>query len=186
RVELQNDIENVMKLSDGFTISNINMNTNQVESFAYPDFAKVGQYIPPIVEGEAYPNPIWGQIGTPLSELAFASDFSQNSGILTPITIETIAGRDTLVVEWRFSESSELSWKMWIDTQKGIILKLQEFNKEGGNIVQGERIVSSITFDQTFDENLFVTPTNFQTAVNPTQIGSVPVVTEASSISEEE
>ncbi len=186
RVELQSATDNLLKISDGFMISNINLNANQLEEYAYPDFAKVGQYIPPIIQGESYPNPIWGQIGTPLSQLAFTSDYAQNQGVFTALGNENIAGRDTLIVEWRFSANSQPSWKMWIDTQKGIILKLQEFGKESGNVLQSERAIENIVFDQTFDSSLFIAPTNFQTAAAPTQAEAMPVVTESSSTSEEE
>lgn len=97
-----------MKLSDGSIVHHINLNSGQAETSAYPDFARVGQYVPPMVEGQAYPNPMWGQIGTPLSQLAFPSDYSQNKGIFTALGVDTIAGRETLIVEWRYSDPASL------------------------------------------------------------------------------
>ena len=183
---VSNSDEKFLKFSDGENIYNINLNSGQVETLSYPDFARVGQYVPPLIEGEAHPNPIGAQIGTPLSQLAFPSDYAQNKGIFKPLGMDTVAGRETLIVEWQYSEYSLPSWKMWIDTQTAVILKLQEFGKEGSSILQGERVVNQIIFDQVFDSSLFVIPSDVPLVFVPTQIGSNPVVTESGPMSEQE
>ncbi|MDO8755470.1 MAG: hypothetical protein Q7J80_16350, partial [Anaerolineales bacterium] len=189
KVELNgiaNSTDMFLKFSDGSNIYNVNLNTGQVESYAYPDFARVGQYVPPIIEGEAHPNPIWGQIGSPLSQLAFPSDYAQNTGIFKPVGMEPIAGRESLMVEWQFSENSVPSWKMWLDTQTAVMLKLQEFGKDGSGKLEGERVVVNITFHQIMDPSIFAMPSGLPQAVNPTQVGSMPVVTESSPASKGE
>jgi hypothetical protein len=183
RVELEgvvNSADKFMKFSDGATVYSVNLNTNQVEQSAYPDFARVGQYIPPVAAGTAYPNPIWGQIGTPLSQLAFSSDYAQNEGIFTPLGMETVAGREALIVEWKFSENSAPSWKMWLDVQTAVILKLEEYGKDGGGRLEGERVVESIAFHQAMDPSVFTLPPDLPQAAVPTQVGSAPLVTESS------
>jgi hypothetical protein len=189
RVELNgvlNSTDKFLKFSDGKNIYNVNLNIGHIESFPYPDFARVGQYIPPTVEGEAYPNPIWGQIGSPLSQLAFSSDYAQNKGTFTPVAMEAIAGREALIVEWQFSENSTPSWKLWLDSQTAVILKLQEFGKDANDRLEGERVVESIAFHQTMDPSMFVLPPDLVQAAGPTQAGSVPVVTESGPMSAEE
>lgn len=185
KVELNgitNSTDKFLKLSDGSNIYNINLNSGHVESYAYPDFARVGQYVPPIIEGEAYPNPIWGQIGSPLSQLAFSSDYAQNKGIFKPLGMDTVAGREALIVTWQFSENSVPSWKMWLDTQTAVMLKLEEFGKDGSGTLVGERVVDNISFHQIIDPSIFAMPSGLPQVVNPTQAGSMPVVTESSSI----
>ncbi|MBK9600955.1 MAG: PD40 domain-containing protein [Anaerolineales bacterium] len=175
-----NTSQKVLKLIDGTNIYDADLTLGQVQTFPIPDFIRVGQYIPPLVEGEAHPNPIWGQLGTPLSLLAFASDFSQNGGVFKPISIETIAGREALVVEWTYSGNVFSSLKMWVDAQTGILLKLQEFNKNGSGQLEGERVVEHISFDVTFDDSVFMLPAGLQQAGLPNaEAGSVPVVTES-------
>jgi Tol biopolymer transport system component len=189
RVELNgvlNSTDKFLKFSDGTNIYNVNLNIGHIESFSYPDFARVGQYIPPTVEGEAYPNPIWGQIGSPLSQLAFSSDYAQNKGTFTPVGMEAIAGREALIVEWQFSENSTPSWKLWLDSQTAVILKLQEFGKDASDRLEGERVVESITFHQTMEPSMFVLPPDLVQAAGPTQAGSVPVVTGSGPMSAEE
>jgi Tol biopolymer transport system component len=181
-----NSTDQSLKISDGLTIYNINLNTGQIESYSYPDFARVGQYIPPIVAGEAYGNPIWGQIGTPLSELSFSSDYSQNAGLFKPVGMEIIAGRKALIVEWRFSEERLPSWKMWLDSETAVLLKLQDFGKNGGENLEGERVVTNISFEQRFDPAVFTLPTDLPQAVDPTPVGSMPVVMESHERSEVE
>ena len=184
KVELNgitNSTDKFLKFCDGSKVYNTNLNNGQVESYDYPDFARVGQYIPPMIEGEAYPNPIWGQIGSPLSQLAFPSDYAQNKGIFKPVGMEPIAGREALIVTWQFSENSVPSWKMWLDTQTGVMLKLQEFGKDGSGKLEGERVVVNITFNQIMDPSVFTMPSDLTLGVNPAQIGSImPVVTKSS------
>lgn len=178
KVELNgitNSTDKFLKFSDGSNIYNIHLNFGQIESYAYPDFARVGQYIPPIIEGEAYPNPIWGQIGSPLSQLAFSSDYAQNKGIFKSVGMDIIAGREALIVEWQFGENSALSWRMWLDTQTAVMLKLQDFGKDGSGKLEGERVVVNITFHQAIDPSIFAMPSDLP------QVGSMPVVTESSS-----
>ncbi|MBI5965872.1 MAG: PD40 domain-containing protein [Chloroflexi bacterium] len=185
KVEL-NGAEKQTKTSNGTSVYNLNVNSGQSEVFLYPAFARVGQYIPPLVEGEAHPNPIWAQIGTPLSQLAFSSDYAQNRGIFKPVEISSAAGRETLVVEWMFSENSFISWRMWLDTQTAVILKLQEFGKDGNGSLQGERTVTQVIYDQTFAASLFALPGDSSNGTGNDSVAAVPVVTESGPMSEEE
>ena len=175
-----------LKASDGVNIINVNIKTGETQNSTYPDSAKVQGYIPPLQPGTAYPNPIWGQIGTPLSQLAFPSDFAQNEGAFKAVGIETIAKREALIVEWTFASNSLPSFKMWLDSATGVILKLQEFGKEGGVTVIGERVVRSISYNENFEASLFVRPDNIPEFVSPTQVGSEPVVTGSGPTSEED
>jgi hypothetical protein len=189
RVELtgvSNSTDNVLKLSDGTTIYNINPNSNLAEQMPYPEFARVGQYVPPVQVGVAYPNPIWGQIGTPLSEMAFSANFAQNVGTFVPLDMDTVAGRETLIVEWTHSDNDEPSWKLWLDTQTAVILKMQQFGKQGGGALEGERVVDLVVFDPIFDSSIFIPPPGLAQPVNPTPADSKPVVTESGPMSEEE
>ena len=185
KVELNGIVNNsnrIIKLSDGVTVYDVNVVTNQVQTFQYPDSARVGQYVPPLVEGEAHPNPIWGQIGTPLSNLAFASDYSQAAGIFTPVVIESIAGREALAVNWTSSGNALPSLKLWVDTQLGIVLKLQQFSKDGSGVLESESVLNSIVINPVFDNTVFALPTEYQVVMSaPTnQVETIPFVTESS------
>jgi hypothetical protein len=180
RVELSGDTENTLKLSDGSTIYNVNLNSMLAEQSAYPDFARVGQYVPPVQAGMAYPNPIWGQIGTPLSEMAFPANYAQNDGTFTPLGMDSVAGRPALIVAWTFNGNPSPSWKAWLDTQTAVILKIQEFGKDGGNTLQGERIVETILFDAAIDASVFTPPAGMVQSGNPVPAESNPVLTESS------
>ena len=182
-----NAADKIVKFSDGTNINNVNLNSGLVETSSYPDFARVGQYIPPVSADTAYPNPMWGQMGTPLSEMAFSANYAQGAGTFKPLKLETIAGRETLVVEWTRASESQPSFKAWLDTSTAVILKLQEFGvKDGTGELQGERVVSQVIYNQTFDPSLFTMPADFTPAVMPTQVGSLPVETGSGSTSEKE
>lgn len=185
---LTNNPNRIIKASDGVNVYDVNVVTNQIQMFAYPDSARVGQYVPPLVEGEAYPNPIWGQIGTPLSNLAFASDYSQSKGTFAPVAVESIAGRESLVVNWTYAESTSPALKLWIDTKIGILLKLQQFSKDGSGVLEMESVVNSISFDPVFEAAVFALPSEYQAAISTPvdQLGTIPFVTESSPQTEEE
>jgi Tol biopolymer transport system component len=168
--------QRTLKLSDGQKMYNVNLVTGQTETTDLPEFAHAGQYIPPVQEGVASPNPLWGQIGTPLSEMAFSADFAQNKGTFKPLSLETIAGRETLVVEWTYVSNSLPSFKAWLDTRTAVILKLQEFAKEGGTVLQGERVVNNVAYNESFEASLF-DPASLPKFAEPTQIGSQPFIT---------
>ena len=175
-----------LKASDGVNIIEVNLKTGETLNSTYPDSARISGYIPPLQAGVANPNPIWGQMGTRISQLAFPSDFAQNGGTFKAIGIDTIAARETLIVEWTFASNTLPSFKAWLDTATGIILKLQEFGKEGGTTVIEERVVRSISFNENFEASLFVRPDNIPEFVSPTQVGSQPVVPGSGSTSEED
>ncbi len=190
KVELDgviNAADRIVKFSDGMMIYNLNLNSGLVESASFPDFARVGQYVPPVGEGVAYPNPIWGQMGTPLSEMAFSSNFAQGGGTFKAVSLETIAGRETLIVEWTPPSQTQVAYKFWLDTRTAVILKMQEFGvMDGTGALQGERVVARIAYNQIFDANIFTMPSDFQQAVIPTRVGSQPIETGSDSMSDKE
>lgn len=188
KVELNgvtNASDKIVRFSDGTTVYNLNLVSGLTETSAYPDFARVGQYVPPVSEGVAYPNPIWGQMGTPLSEMAFSSNFAQGGGTFKALNLETIAGRETLIVEWTPPSQTQVAYKFWLETRTAVILKMQEFGvKEGTGTLQGERVIAEITYNQIFDSNVFTMPSDFEQAVMPTQVGSQPIETGSTSVEE--
>jgi len=145
------------KAGDGVTILNIDLKNGQIQSQPMPDFER-GAYVPRLEAGVVYPQPLWGQIGTPISQMAFASDYAQNQGVFKPLQIDQIAGREALLVEWTFSGNNLPSWRMWLDTQTAVILKLQSFGKAGGAVLQSEQRLNQVIFDAVMDDSLFVQP----------------------------
>lgn len=147
--------------SDGMSILEIDLLSGQSQSRPLPDFAKVGQFIPTPASDSAYPQPLWGQMGTPLSQLAFTSDFAQSDGIFQPVGMELIHGREALVVDWTFAENQLPSWRMWLDTNTAVILRMQTFDKEGGNTVRSQAVIDQIDFDDVFADSLFGPPSSW-------------------------
>jgi hypothetical protein len=131
------------------------LKNGQNQSRPLPDFAKASGYVPPSEPGVAYPNPIWGQIGTPLSELVFSADRAQNQGTFQPVRLESVAGRQTLAVEWTYVQNQLPSFKAWLDVETGVILRIQEFGKGGGEQVQSDRVVDQVAYDTPMNEGLF-------------------------------
>lgn len=165
-----------LKVSDGVNIHDANLKTGELVTTQFSEGARVGGFVPQLQAGTASPNPIWGQIGTQLSQLAFPSDLAQGQGEFKSSGIDFVADRRSLVVEWTLAGNSLPSFKAWLDTSTGVILKLQEFGKEGGSTVIGERIIRSIYYNETFEASLFEKPSVNPVAAMPTPFGSDPLV----------
>jgi hypothetical protein len=144
--------------SDGMSILEMDLPSGQSQSRPLPDFVKAGQFVPTPQPDTAFPQPLWRQIGTPLSQLAFTSDFAQSAGTFVPVTTESVAGRQALVVDWTFAQNQLPSWRMWLDTNTGVILKMQTYDKQGGDTVRSEAVVNQISFDDVFADALFKNP----------------------------
>ena len=155
------------KASDGMSVLEIGLKTGQSQTYPLPELGTEKQFVPAWEPGFAYPQPLWGQIGTPLSQLAFTSDFAQNEGTFKSLGIERIAGREALIVEWTYVQNELPSWRMWLDVETAVTLKMQTFDKTGGDTVGSEVVVNEIRYDDVFADPLFRAP------VAPPQFGDV-------------
>jgi WD40 repeat protein len=143
------------KVCDGITILEMSLPSGASQSRPLPEFAKTSQFVPPLEPEHAYLNPIWGQIGTPLSELVFSADRAQNDGTFEPVAIESVAGRQVLAVEWTYIENELPSFRAWLDVETAVILKIQDFGKGGGEEVGSERVVNRVAYDAPLGNDLF-------------------------------
>jgi len=149
------DAADTFKVSDGLTILEMDLTTGKSQSRPLPEFTRESHFVPPLEPDVSYPNPLWGQIGTPLSELIFSADRAQSQGTFKPVAIEFIAGRQALVVEWTYRENQHPSSRAWLDVETAVILKLQEFGKGGGGDLQSVRVVNQVVYDAPINDNLF-------------------------------
>ncbi|MBI3175720.1 MAG: PD40 domain-containing protein [Chloroflexi bacterium] len=149
----------VFKASDGENILTIDLKSGATDTSQMSPGANQPQYVPPLEPGTAYPNPLWGQIGEPLAQLAFPSDFAQNQGTFKPVGMETLLDRTVIAVEWTYANAQNPSFRAWLDLQTGVILKMQNYGKEGGTLVETELTVNQIAFDVAMDSALFSAPT---------------------------
>ena len=152
------EIAEKFKASDGTNILEMDLKTGQSQSYPLPEFAKVTQFVPTLEPGFAYPQPLWGQMGTQLSQLAFSSDLAQNEGIFKPVATEFVADRETVVVDWTFIENDLPSWRLWLDVETAVILKMQTYAKSGGDVIQSEAVVNEVIYDDLFADSLFRAP----------------------------
>ena len=143
------------KVSDGVTILEMDLTNGQSQSRPFPESARIAHYVPPLEPGTSYPNPMWGQIGTPLSELIFSADRAQSQGTFKPVAVEIISGRKAVAVEWTYINNQNPSFRAWLDIETAVILRLQEYGKSGGDEIQSERVVSQVIYDAPMDESLF-------------------------------
>jgi hypothetical protein len=134
------------KVSDGVSILDMNLKTGETQMSAMPQGLS-GQFVSQPAGDVASPNPLWGQIGERLAEMALSSDYAQNDGTYQPVAIEMVAGRQALVMDWTYVQNSLPSWRLWLDVQTAVILKMQEFGKGGGDKAQSEIDVTNVQYD---------------------------------------
>lgn len=147
-----------LKASDGTSVLEMDLKSGQSQSYPLPEFAQQQQFVPTLTPGHAYPQPLWGQMGTQLSQLAFTSDFAQNEGTFKPVATEFVAERETVVVEWTYIQNELPSWRMWLDAETAVILKMKTFGKGGGETVQTEAVVNQVVYSESFADALFRAP----------------------------
>jgi hypothetical protein len=136
------------KACDGTSILSIDLKTGQSQSNPLPQFAQD----PAPVAGQ---DMLWGQIGTPLSEIALSANYGASGGQFVPVRLDKVAGRPALVVDWLSDGASLPAFRAWLDVETGVILELQEFAKGGGDKLQGERLVNQVIYDAPFADSLF-------------------------------
>lgn len=170
---------NYFKASDGVTIYEMDLKTGQTQTYNMAPMPAQPQYVPTLEAGSASPNPLWGQMGAPLGQLAYPSDFAQNQGTFKPVGTETILDRPTLIVEWTYVDNALPSFRAWLDVQTGVMLKKQDFGKGGGETLESEMTLTKDVFDATFAPELFGAPTEIprfadpnEMALNPLQMGA--------------
>ena len=119
-------VAETFKACNGLTILEIDLKSGQSQSRSLPTFAQD----PAPVPGQ---DMLWGQIGTPLSEIALSADYSGASGgEFAPMNLDTVAGRQTLVVEWTQADNSLPSFRAWVDVETGVILEIPGIWQGGG------------------------------------------------------
>jgi hypothetical protein len=144
--------------SDGVTVLEMDLLSGQSQSRPLPDFAKVGQFVPTREPDHTYPQPLWGQIGTIVSQLAFPSDLAQMDGTFKPAGMEFVADREALIVDWTEKGFEYPAWRMWLDVRTAVILKMQSFQLGTSDVVWSEAVVNRVSFDDVFADSLFGIP----------------------------
>jgi hypothetical protein len=147
------------RASDGTTILEMDLKTGQSQSSSLPSFVKTNpQFVPTLEPDTAYPQPLWGQMGSPLGEMAYPSDFAQSEGRFVPVAIEVIAGRQALAVQWTRLNTELPAFQAWLDLETAVILKMQSFGKAGGEEITSLSTLDQLVFDSYLPDSLFEKP----------------------------
>lgn len=149
-------------VSDGQTVRRLDVTSGQISGETLPAEARRAFIPPEAASDSVVPHPLAEAIGSPLAEQLFASVFGQRRGTFTAQTLDVIAGRDALVVDWAPPQGSRTD-RLWVDVQTGVVLRWQNFGKSGGERVEQDIIVNAIQYDAEFASELF----NQQLLVEP-------------------
>ena len=99
-----------------------------------------------------------GGIPSQLNNLIFPTKFAVRGGEFRAFKTEVIAGRQTVVFAWADDQNHVID-RFWIDAEKCVVLRWvhlpREFADASGKIVPSEITITSIVFDEVFEDNLF-------------------------------
>ena len=101
------------------------------------------------------PYPLAGMLGTPLADLLFPTALAQRNGEFQVVGQADFAGRKAIVVLWANQPGGLIVDQMWIDAETGIILRLINYGKPGGESISSEMYFSSLLIDPTLPELAF-------------------------------
>jgi len=142
------------EVSDGQTVRRLDVSTGQISGETLPAAARQ-VFIPPEAVGDSVvDHPLARAINSPLADQLFSSLFGQRRGVFTAQTLDVIAGRDALVVDWAPPQGSRVD-RLWVDVQTGVVLRWQNFGKTGGERIEQDIIVNAIQYDAEFPSELF-------------------------------
>ena len=115
-----------------------------------------GNYSPPALPSDSVnPHPFGSFMGPIPGEFIFSTGLAQRSGEFRPVGSETVAGRETLILEYFRYPDMPVFDRLWIDAQTGVILRFVSFGKPPGGPLDTEVLVNAIEYDLAFGEAVF-------------------------------
>ncbi len=148
-------------VSDGETVRRLEVESGQISGNTLS--AQVRQaFIPPAVSTVIVEHPLQAYISSPLAAQLLSTTFGQRSGKFTAQSMDVVAERNTLVVDWNNAQNDRVD-RLWVDAVTGVVLRWQNFGKNGGVAVASDYAVTAVQFDaefpsELFDQQLLTTP----------------------------
>lgn len=106
-----------------------------------------------------YRHPMGSAISSPAADLIYPAGLVQRHGEYTLVEKTEILGRSAWIVDWvRQDNLGEVFMKerFWVDSETGIVLKLQRFHGENFDTVLEEIEFKHIAIDEPVDPQVFV------------------------------
>jgi hypothetical protein len=93
-----------------------------------------------------------------LRNVIFPEIIAYRGGSFRTMNTETIAGRTTIVVNW-MNDQGRLIDRLWIDAEKGVILRwqhlIEEYPDAQGRVTPSEILITAIAYDVDFSATTF-------------------------------
>jgi len=143
-----------LTVANGAQIRMFDIRTGQAETQTQMLVAPGGFNPSAVVSDSIVPHPLAGQIGTRLASLVFSTELAQRGGSYVAASMDTVAGRSALVVDWYRQEGVRPS-RYWVDVETGVILHAEEFGKAGSEEIESEVLVQQVVYDGEFAPDSF-------------------------------
>jgi DNA-directed RNA polymerase specialized sigma24 family protein len=93
----------------------------------------------------------------PLASLAYpgTGGWMLPGGVFETVAFDRVAGRRALVVDWRHPLTGERNYRLWLDADTAVVLRLQEYGGGDGQTLVREVLVNEARFDGSFPPALF-------------------------------
>ena len=147
-----------LSVSDGLNAYQINLQTGQTETYSATSYDRAIYATSESVGDVISPHPLAGSLGYPVGGALFPIELAQRGGLYVPVDTAFMTGRTALIVDWYRQEGGARVDRFWIDVDTGVLLRWQNYGKQGGEALVSDYTVKVITYDVTFPADLFTIP----------------------------
>lgn len=139
-----------LRVADGGSLLEMDLVTGEARRSDLPGFEA-----PPEAPGDAViMEPMRMALGPATGDLIFPGGLAQRGGTYAAVELDAVAGREALVVDWARAGAGRVD-RFWLDVQTGLILRWQNFGKQGGEAMESEHEVNAIAYDVDFPQDFF-------------------------------
>jgi hypothetical protein len=139
-----------------FEIGLVERSGNSVAAINH-DYTMYPQNINAINTNVVYRHPIAMRVSSPVANYIYPTGFAQRANGFSLLGEETIAGRETWLVEWVDEAPSSLRQLFWVDSQTGMILKTMSYYGKNLDRLVEETVFTKVVFDEPISHEVFDT-----------------------------
>lgn len=150
----QGEEPSFMQVVDGVSVLRMDSNGDFREVTGAPDFLDIPFVPSKGTSTEKARHPLGRVLQTALAQLVFPFPMSSEDGTFKGLSMEEVAGRQALVVDlYRVGEIR--TDRLWVDAEKGILLRRQHFGKGGSEQPLSETQLTAIVYDLPIPDECF-------------------------------
>jgi hypothetical protein len=142
----QGEEPSFLQVVDGVSVLRMDSNGDFREVTGAPDFLDIPFVPSKGASAEEARHPMGRVLQTALAQLVFPFPMSSEDGTFKGLSMDEVAGRQALVVDL-YRVGGIRTDRLWVDAEKGILLRRQHFGKNGSEQPLSETQLTAIVYD---------------------------------------